>query len=124
MNVTFVADITDYRRDHAADGADVEYVSLRGTATVDLPFVPFVDMHLGESQLLTVCQVHWLGDGFLADLQMINCLDTDRLCWHRQYGGDPNYRQWENVQAAAKSIEERTPTLTWIWEDKNNGRQQ
>lgn len=48
-----------------------------GTAKAKLDFVPTVSMHLGKSQLLTVCQVHWIGQSsFKVDCVTISCQET------------------------------------------------
>jgi len=47
--------------------------SYEATLTQMMPCPPFVGMHLGPSQLMTVCQVHWLGGNkFRADLVQPN----------------------------------------------------
>lgn len=47
-------------------------------ATLDrtLSFVPFENMHVGPSQFMTVCQIHWLeGNKFRADIAGLDTHD-------------------------------------------------
>jgi hypothetical protein len=80
-----------------------------------LPFIPFVGLHLGDWQLVTVCQVHYLGttfDGnpsFLADCKHIS--DPDHF---RAYGKE----NWKTIEEMEQTIIDGTK-LKWKFRDNN-----
>jgi hypothetical protein len=72
-----------------------------------LSFLPFLGMHLGGSQLLTVSQVHWLG---LSDDQkpIFRC-DCRRIQTYYEHGypreSDPPEKIWSSLEDLKQDME-------------------
>lgn len=65
------------------------WVTEAKTVFVDMPFIPFKGMHVGDSQFLTVCQVYWLGENrFRATCRTKDCCEFIYPDFHRRYTTD------------------------------------
>lgn len=99
-----------------------EYSKYRtGEVTIDdFPFVPFPGLHLGDWQIVNVCQVYYLGvqDGkpvFHANCEHVN----DPAC----YGGVDNpHEQWPTLEELEAEIIKRTK-MDWVFKDEREAEE-
>jgi len=84
----------------------------RGTAKKIITFVPHPGTNLGERELLTVEQVHWLGyNNFAIYLQQIR--QPERA--------DPRFVEFADLQAMKDDTAGAFKYLDWEWKDEVTG---
>jgi hypothetical protein len=84
----------------------------RGVAKKIITFLPHPGMNLGERELLTVEQVHWLGfNNFQIHLQPIR----------QPVRADPKYVEFADLQAMKDDASAAFKHLDWQWTDEATG---
>lgn len=85
---------------------------------VDFPFIPFVGLHLGDWQMITICQVYYrgiikkiTGPQAVFDVDCVRLSDPDYT-----FGFNNVQELWPTVEAAEQEIIQRTQ-MNWIFTD-------
>lgn len=83
-----------------------------GVAKKIITFMPAPGINLGERELLTIEQVHWLGhNNFKIYLQPVR--QPERA--------DPKYVEFADLQAMKDDVAAAFKHLDWAWEDEATG---
>lgn len=88
-----------------------------GEVTIeDFPFVPFPGLHLGDWQIVNVCQVYYLG---VEDGKPVFAVSCEHVSDPQYYGGDFDrvHENWKTIEEMEAEIIKRTK-MDWKFQDQ------
>lgn len=105
-----------YEKKQANPDSELTVDVARGTVAVNATFIPWAGLHLGEAQIITVCQIYLAKvheptattratPVFHVSTATINCADYRH--------GQPPIRHFKNIDEAIARVQELLP-----WENK------